>query len=65
MPVLIFALVRADMLQSYDEEGWTLVPTADTLKAMEVILRHNVRAEDAFRKVFTEVRQGNHSRCIL
>ncbi|KAL1735020.1 hypothetical protein EV714DRAFT_280649 [Schizophyllum commune] len=46
--------MRADMLQSYDEEGWTLVPTADTLKAMEVILRHNVRAEDAFRKVFTE-----------
>ncbi|KAL1660109.1 hypothetical protein GGF50DRAFT_63895 [Schizophyllum commune] len=54
-------VMRADMVQSYNEDGWRLVPTPDTLKAIETMLRHNARADDNSRKVFTEEFPGpNH-----
>ena len=56
LTLTLFASVRADMVQSYNEDGWRLVPTPDTLKAIETMLRHNARADDNSRKVFTEVR---------
>ncbi|KAI5831821.1 hypothetical protein K523DRAFT_414675 [Schizophyllum commune Tattone D] len=46
--------MRADMLKSYNEDGWILMPTTETLKAIEVMLRHNIQAGNTQRRTFTE-----------
>lgn len=46
--------VRSDMLDSFDEEDWMLVPTQETCEMLFAFLLHNARADVASRKVLTD-----------
>ncbi|KAL1742930.1 hypothetical protein HDZ31DRAFT_42089 [Schizophyllum fasciatum] len=47
--------VRLDMLQSFKQEDWTLMPSPDTLKKMQALLQYNARAKASSRKDVTQV----------
>ncbi|TRM63453.1 hypothetical protein BD626DRAFT_629985 [Schizophyllum amplum] len=46
--------LRSDMLESYQNKGWMLSPTQETLQAMVKVLSHNSRADASSRKTLGE-----------